>query len=43
MCLVKYCLIKDLIEINAYNREGTKKKICDTNPLVVVVKRGKKG
>jgi hypothetical protein len=25
------------------NREGSKKKICDTNPLVVVVKRGKKG
>jgi len=22
-------------------REGSKKKICDTNPLVVVVKRGK--
>jgi hypothetical protein len=22
------------------NREGSKKKICDTNPLVVVVKKG---
>jgi hypothetical protein len=24
-------------------REGSKKKICNTNPLVVVVKRGKNG
>jgi len=25
------------------NREGSKKKICDTNPLVVVSKRGENG
>jgi hypothetical protein len=37
-------LIRQLNEVKKlHNREESKKKICVTNPLVVVVKRGKNG
>ena len=38
-----YYYYYDALTKKDYTGRGQKKKICDTNPLVVVVKRGKNG